>query len=149
MRGRPPRRGPSESIAAAWFPRSWWAAALRRSVGPDLNVRTQSRGDCLRGAGVFLVFGVAALLLGFVTFALAESWFGSVDRYPAFAVLFFTYAMLGLLGLGGACYLLARAPFRPTVMPTPVRIRVLKEYRSPDGSRVARLFEEEGGAALR
>lgn len=133
--------------AVAWFPRSWWARTLRRSVGPDLNVKTQSRTDCFRGAATFLLFGTVALALGFATFSLAESWFGSVDRYPAFAVLFFTYALLGLLGIGGAVYLAVRAPFRPAVIPTPIKITVLKEYRAVTGSGVARVFSQDDAQA--
>jgi hypothetical protein len=134
-------------LAAAWFPRAWWARALASQVGPDLNVKTQSRSDCLRGAAVFLILGTAAIAMGLATFTLAEKWYGAVDRVPAFAVLFFTYTILGLVGWGGAVYLVIRAPFRPAVMPVPVRIEVLKEYRSPDGTKVARVFAQEGYAA--
>jgi hypothetical protein len=96
---------------------------------------------------VFFLFGTAAIAMGFATFTLAEKWYGTIDRVPAFAVLFFTYTILGLVGWGGAVYLVIRAPFRPAIMPVPIQIEVLKEYRSPDGSVVARVFAEEGNRA--
>jgi hypothetical protein len=133
-------------LAMLWFPRTWWAQILSSRVGPDLEVAHQTRADCLRNAVVFALLGAAAIGAWLGTSFFAEAWFGSIDRVMPLAVLAFTYAILGLVGFGGAIYLLARAPFRPAVLAVPApqpAYRVLKEYESRDRTFVVFLVVDD------
>jgi hypothetical protein len=103
------------------YPQSWWSRLLRSAVGPSLAAESLTRRECLRSAGAFTVIA----LLAFATIALLL-WLGVKltglrDPFdePVVGVLLFTYFIVGLTALGGALYMLARAPFRPTVMSSP------------------------------
>ena len=104
------------------FPDTWWARLLLSTHGPRTDVARMTRHDCLRAAGGFALIAALALatLIGLVAYA---EWLDgpTADPYqrPALGVLVWTYALVLLMGLGGAAYLLLRAPFRPrTLRPT-------------------------------
>jgi hypothetical protein len=126
-------------LLAILFRRTWWGRLLHAKAGPELDVTFQTRRDCFRNAATFAVLGVAGILAAFGTGWLADRFFGAVDAVPAVMGLMFVYMILGLVGFGGAIYLLIRAPFRPASLPAidPARdLYFLKEYETVDRSRL-------------
>ena len=95
-------------------PKNWLDRALRSRVGPSLEVKTMSRGECARSAVKFFALGLTAIwilsVLASIGFRLSRN---VLDSVPALVVLF-ALSIFGLMGCVGGVYLLICAPFRPS-----------------------------------
>jgi hypothetical protein len=83
-------------------------------LGPSLDAGAMTRAECWRSTGGFLV--IAALALGTIVGLTALGPLLRRDPWdvPVLAALLFAFSLLVIMGIAGALYLAARAPFRPT-----------------------------------
>jgi hypothetical protein len=124
------------------FPRSRWSRQLTAVVGPALDARLLTRRQCLWNAATYALLGSAAIAAALLTSLGADWWFAPAEPPLPFFALGFAYFLMGLVGLGGALYLLMAAPSRPAALeyaPPSLDIRILKPYLSFDRSYTAYL----------
>jgi hypothetical protein len=94
-------------------PKGWLARSLLSNLGPSLDARSMSRGDCIRAALGFVAIGAGACWVCCLMVTIDNRTAGSlIETLPA-QILLFALVLFAMMGFGGALYLLARAPFRP------------------------------------